>query len=320
MVGLVVVTMGRLDRAVEAVERASLEQLMRDYPAEWSAIGPKLVDASKQGPQALHALMQAARAQAAPWRERWKKSHGNPQVLQSALPALVRERLVRLAVEEVLQRAATGVEEGPVRLGWWSGLLVQRLLFARGLERKPASLGAFRALWPLVFDRRKVMPLVQQRGVYCFYSSALVDGLARLVGPRPCVEVAAGDGTLSRFLRARGVDVRATDDFSWSHAVTYPDDVERLDAAAALARYQPRVVLSSFPPPGNAFERKVLAAPHVELYVVVTTAHRFAAGDWDAYDASPRLTRRADEGLSRAVLPPEVDPLVLIFEEKQPVA
>jgi hypothetical protein len=47
---------------------------------------------------------------------------------------------------------------------------------------------------------------------------------------------------------------------------------------------------------------------------VVTTRHRFAAGDWKAYEDSARLTMRLDERLSKLVLPPELDPAVLVFE------
>jgi hypothetical protein len=272
------------------------------------------VVASKKGPAALSALVASSQQAAAPWRKKLQQSHGNPQVASAALPTLVASRMVQLAVERMLQSAATGVEEGTVRLGLFSGLLIQRLLFSEGLTRKPVSLAAFRALWPLVVDRRKLMALVQPKGVYCFYSAELVTRLAGLVGARSCLEVAAGDGTLSRFLGDAGVQVRATDDHSWAHAVTFPEAVERLDATSALAKYAPQVVLCSFPPPGNTFERRVLADPGVALYVVVTTRHRFAAGDWAAYEASARLKPRLDEGLSRLVLPPELDPAVLVFE------
>ena len=48
------------------------------------------------------------------------------------------------------------------------------------------------------------MPLVQPQGIYCFFSGAFVRELAKLIGDRPALEIAAGDGTLSRFLAARG--------------------------------------------------------------------------------------------------------------------
>ncbi len=131
---------------------------------------------------------------------------------------------------------------------------------------------------------------------------------------RRCLELAAGDGTLSRLLAAAGVQVQATDDFSWSHVLAYPPSVEKLEATAALKAHPSPVVLCSFPPPGNGFERAVFASRQVELYLVVTTRHRFAAGDWEAYTRAPGWTGRLDEALSRLVLPPELDPAVLVFE------
>ncbi|MBK9519870.1 MAG: SAM-dependent methyltransferase [Anaeromyxobacter sp.] len=302
---------------VAHLDAASLEELQARYPAEWQAVGEALVSAAAAGrPEALEAFVRGAREAAAPWRSRLQRSHGHPEVLASALPRLAAARMATLAMERTLLSAATGQAGGTVRLGRWSGTLIQALLFGRGLERRPVPLRAFRLVWPLVTQRRLLMPLVQPRGIYCFYSRELVRALAALLAGRPAVEIAAGDGTLSRFLRASGADVSASDDQSWRHAVSYPADVERLDAAEALARHRPRAVLCSFPPPGNGFERRVFTTPSVELYVVVTTRHRFAAGDWQAYQAQRAFDWGPDEGLSRLVLPPELDPAVLVFRRK----
>jgi hypothetical protein len=299
------------------LEAASLDELMAGYPAEWRAVGEALVAATAGGrPEPLEALVRRTRDEAAPWRARVEKSHGNPEVLAVALPRLAAARMAKLAAERTLLAAATGQVSGTVRLGRWSGTLIQALFFGRGLERRPVPLNAFRLAWPLVTQKRLLMPLVQPRGIYCFYSLELVKALAGLIGDRPALEIAAGDGTLSRFLAARRVAVRATDDQSWGHAVTYPADVERLDAAEALARHRPRAVLCSFPPPGNRFERRVFTSPGVELYLVVTSRHRFAAGDWEAYQAQRAFEWSIDERLSALVLPPELDPAVLVFRRK----
>ena len=304
--------------ALAAVESASLEALMARHPTEWRAVGEALVQATAAGPEAVEAFVRRARDAAAPWRRRVERSHANPEAVEAALPHLAAARMARLAAERTLLAAATGQAGGTVRLGRWSGTLIQALFFGRGLARRPVPMRAFRLAWPLVTQKRLLMPLVQPRGIYCFYSLELVKALARLVGDRPALEIAAGDGTLSRFLAAQGVAIRATDDQSWSHAVTYPPDVERLDAAAALRRHAPRAVLCSFPPPGNAFERQVFATAGVELYVVVTTRHRFAAGDWEAYAAQTAFEGGEDPALSALVLPPELDPAVLVFRRRAP--
>jgi hypothetical protein len=299
------------------LEAASLEELMAAYPEEWRGVGERLVAATAAGrPEALEALVRGAGEAAAPWRSRVEKSHGNPEVVAVALPRLAAARMARLAAERTLLAAATGVAGGTVRFSRWSGTLVQALFFAGGLTRRPVPMRAFRWLWPLVTQKRLLMPLVQPRGIWCFYSRELVDGLAALLGDRPTLEIAAGDGTLSRFLAARGVAVRATDDHSWARAVNYPAEVERLEAGAALARHRPRAVLCSFPPPGNTFERRVFTTPEVERYLVVTTRHRFAAGDWEAYQRQRDFDWEIDERLSALVLPPELDPAVLVFRRR----
>jgi hypothetical protein len=276
-----------------------------------------LVEASASvRPEALHALARRSAEAAAPWRARAARSGGNPAVLSTALPRLASARMARLAVERALLSAATGHVEGTVRLGRWSGFLAQVLFFGRGLERRPVPMRAFRLLWPLVTEKRLLMPLVQPRGIWCFYSLELVKGLAALLGDRPALEVAAGDGTLTRFLRTEGADVRASDDQSWSRTTAYPAEVERLDAAEAVARHRPRAVVCSFPPPGNGFERRILASPGLELYLVVTSRHRHAAGDWAAYEKQAAFDWSIDEGLSRLVLPPELDPAVLVFRRR----
>jgi hypothetical protein len=303
--------------ALAELEAASLEALMERFPGEWRAVGEALVAATAAGrPEALEAFVRGAREAAAPWQDRVGRSHANPEVVAAALPRLAAARMARLAAERTLLAAATGQGGGTVRLGRWSGTLIQALFFGRGLARRPVPMRAFRWVWPLVTQKRLLMPLVQRRGIYCFYSLELVKALAALIGDRPALEIAAGDGTLTRFLTARGVAVRASDDQSWGHAVTYPAEVERLDAAAALQRHRPGAVLCSFPPPGNGFERRVFTTPGVDLYVVVTTRHRFAAGDWAAYQRQTAFEWGVDEALSRLVLPPELDPAVLVFRRR----
>lgn len=308
----------KTQEALAALEQSTLEELRQRFPAQWETVGNGLVAATEtRRPEALVAFLKKTQASARPWRLRLEKSRPTAQALQAALPHLAMARMAKLAAEQTLRaaaaHAATGQVGGTVRFGLLGGWLVQRLLFARGLERKPVSMAAFRLLWPLVSRRKILMQLVQPRGIYCFYSGALIEALVALIGARSCLELAAGDGTLARFLSMAGLKIRATDDQSWRHAISYPADVEPLEAAAALKQHQPAAVICSFPPPKNAFERQVFQTPSVQLYVVITTRHRFAAGDWDAYDSQKTFAVTDDRGLAALVLPPELDPAVLVF-------
>ena len=307
----------RAKRQLELLDSASLDELMERFPAEWETVGKELVAATaRKHSEEIEAFVVRAREAAVPFHQRVERSHKNPQVMASALPYLVRARMAQLAAQRVLQAAALGTAGGRVRFGLWSGFLVQRLFFSQGLVRKLVSLRAFRFWWPLVTQKRLLMPLVQPRGMYAFYSRELVQGLATRIGDRFCLEIAAGDGTLTRFLSDAGVTIRATDDQSWAHVIRYPDEVTKMDAAAALALYQPKAVLCSFPPPKNSFELEIFRTPSVDLYLVLTTRHRFAAGDWSAYGSQTDFDWHADEALARMLLPPEIDPQVLVFERR----
>ena len=51
---------------------------------------------------------------------------------------------------------------------------------------------------------------------------------------------------------------------------------------------------AAFPPPNNTFERVVFQTPTVQMYVVLTTRHRFAAGDWDLHGYEAFVARNVD--------------------------
>lgn len=242
---------------------------------------------------------------------------GDKNIAAALAQQIVRTRMAHLVIKQHLISEATGIEKGKVRFNLLNGFLAQKLLFKEGLERKPASLFWFRLLWPLLWQRRLLMPLVQPEGIYCFYSRPLVDRLAGLIGGRSCLEIAAGDGTLARFLADRGVNVTATDDHSWKHQVSYPDFVVKRDALEALREYSPEVVLCSWPPAGNTFEHQVFRTRSVQLYIVISSKHQFAAGNWEDYRQQSLFDFEEDNKMSALVLPPELDAAVYIFRRKQ---
>jgi len=295
-----------------------LQELMDRYPVEWEEAGGKLV-AALENSRALTSEEAAtkARSDLEIWTRRIEKSGQNPQVIESALPHLIKSRMLLQGLEKCYLAAASGKASGKIRFNLINGLIIQRLLFRKGLERKPVSLGWFKFWWPLISQKRFLMPLVQSQGIYCFYSRALIKALAGLINRRSCLEIAAGDGTLASLLTEAGVPVTATDDYSWTHAIQYPGQVEKLGAKEALEKYQPRVVLCSWPPPGNPFEKEVFLTASVELYVVIGSRYRFAGGNWEAYTGQQRFEWQADPRLSGSVLPPELESSVLVFRKKK---
>jgi hypothetical protein len=285
----------------------SLADVQREYPAHWQVVQAELAEVLEQG--SLEAIQRYTAAVANP---RPVVGRGGGDAL---VAAQVRQYLAATALRRMCTAAATGVRDGRLRFNLVNGFVAQRLLFAHDLERKPVGLKRFRLVWPLLWQRRYLMPLVEPRGIYCFYSRPLIARLAEIVAGRRALEIAAGDGTLSRFLTAAGVTITATDDHSWATSgVTYPDDVLRQDARTALREHAPEVVLCSWPPAGNPFERWVFRTPSVQTYIMIGSRHEFAAGHWGDYRRQTAFTFAEAPELSRLVLPPELDSAVYRFQ------
>ncbi|MDD2898278.1 MAG: hypothetical protein PHI31_06155 [Desulfuromonadaceae bacterium] len=300
------------------LSKPSLEELSAQFPEVRETIRSELAGIIADGtaaelPAYLKRMSQTERI----LERKFQSSRGDKKIAVALARQAVCTRIAHLAIRQHLIAEATGVKKGKVRFNLLNGYLAQLLLFSGGLERKPVSLGWFRLLWPLVWQRRLLMPLVQPEGIYCFYSRQLIDALVKLIGARTSLEIAAGDGTLTRFLTDRGVQITATDDYSWGHEVKYPELVVNLNAQDALRTYNPDVVLCSWPPAGNTFEQQVFKTKSVQLYVVIGSRHRFAAGNWDAYTAQTTFSLEENETLNRLVLPPELNAAVYVFRRKQ---
>jgi len=281
-----------------ATKQPSLKEMREAHPKEWEKVQAELADVVNTGDlDDLKAYVQ-----------RVSQGRGKSDIERAMAVA---------ALRKVCVSAATGVTRGKVRFNLANGWLAQRLLFkGKGLERQPVSLTRFALTWPLLTQKRFLMPLVEPKGIYCFYSRKLVKELAREIRDRKALEIAAGDGTLSRFLKAEGVDMTATDDHSWNHAIDFPDDVENQDAITALEQHEPQVVICSWPPAGNDFEHQVFKTKSVELYVVIASQHAFASGNWTAYSQQRDFDYSEDKNLSRLVLPPELEGAVYVFRRK----
>ena len=75
----------------------------------------------------------------------------------------VRRRMAVAAIKWLSVAAATGVTDGRVRFNLLNGWVAQKLLFADGgFTRKPVSRFWFRVIWPLLWQRRFLMPLSVQ--------------------------------------------------------------------------------------------------------------------------------------------------------------
>lgn len=292
---------GRSATSIWLRGQPSLADVAEYYPDDYASVQRQLSAAlDAGGAEAVAAYVQRLRS---PERRRHPAAE-------------LREYIAAALVRQLSLAAATGVTSGTVRFGQRDGRIAQRLLFDHDLVRKPVSMRAFRALWPLVRQKDFLMPLVEPKGIYCFYSRELVAQLVTLIDGRSCLEIAAGDGTLSRFLGDRGAAVTATDDHSWQQHITYDPAVVREDARTALGSRRPQVVICSWPPAGNPFESGIFTTPSVELYVMIGSRSEFASGNWASYRAQHAFDMAEAPALSALVLPPELDCAVYLFRRR----
>ncbi|MFI3154796.1 MAG: hypothetical protein QX199_01430 [Methylococcaceae bacterium] len=293
----------------------SLDELCSRYPEEWNAVQQDLSAIVNGGvsEELKTYLARISTPVALPSFGNRKKNR------DAALSQFIRSRMEQESVKKLcsaMLAADAGVKKGKLRFNLLNGYIAQKLLFSEGLERKPISLFWFRLFWPLVWQKKRLMPLVQPKGIYCFYSRTLVEVLGGMIASRSCLEIGAGDGTLSRFLKERGVQITATDNHSWKNAVDYPEWVIKLGAREALAAYAPEVVICSWPPSQNDFEHYVFNTPRVQLYIVIGSRHQFAFGNWKDYKQQSVFDLEEDKKLGALVLPPELGAAVYVFRRK----
>ena len=193
-------------------------------------------------------------------------------------------------------------------------LLLRILFFGPGRRRKLVNSSLFRLLWPRFQQKNLLMPTAEANGIYCFFTRETITGLAALMKEGSCLEVGAGDGFLAARLREQGVDVRATDNFSWSGKIEHVGEVENLDAATAVAKYKPSIVLCCWPPAQNKFEQSILEEPSVRRYIVIGSVQKALSGNWPLYQGQKAFSIRRDSVLSASIPPQEAGGAVYVFD------
>jgi hypothetical protein len=91
------------------------------------------------------------------------------------------------------------------------------------------------------------------RGMWAIVDKTWTRGLARWIGNRKCLEVMAGAGWLANALNYHGVDIIATDNFSWNEKahkkMKLVYSVEELGGIESVQKYSDRdILIISWPP------------------------------------------------------------------------
>lgn len=106
--------------------------------------------------------------------------------------------------------------------------------------------------------------LEETHGMWAYISAPFINDLTQYLAGKPTLEIMAGNGYISRGLKAKDQPVFTTDSLDWinenetgRHLVT---DVEKLDAQSAIEKYGKQVdfVIMSWSPDGLPIDVKVL--------------------------------------------------------------
>jgi hypothetical protein len=295
----------------------SVETLLIHYPEYKEEVLKeisKIKDTTKDS-NLINAIIEKYKVSAQVAHTKINNSGFNSKTINAFLPSIIKARFAMHLLEQLTIVSTSKNATNSVRFNLWDGTILQKLLFKKGFERKPVSLGLFKFFWKFITNKN-IMPLINQKGIYCFYSKTLIHKLSLIIAGKKCLEIAAGDGTLTKFLNENGIDCIATDDYSWQHYITYSDIVQKLDAKIALQEYNPEVVICSWPVSGNTFEKYVFKTNSVNMYIVIGTNNPLITGDFDSYYNSEEFTMELDKELSSLIVPPSKENAVYIFRRK----
>ena len=104
--------------------------------------------------------------------------------------------------------------------------------------------------------------------VHAVYNTGFIQALADVIADineSPLIEICAGSGKLSHQLRKQGIDIIATDDYSYG--ISKEGLVERFSHKEALRGYEPRIVIGSWIPNESKIGFDVLDSPTVRYFI-----------------------------------------------------
>ena len=118
--------------------------------------------------------------------------------------------------------------------------------YSKSLRTDPSIKGIRPEFYSLVLDFREVWNMLV--GYVALDQEVIHKFNTRFKGKR-ILEVGCGTGALAKCLQDTGIDVIATDDFSWSWPSRWLDNIENIDAVSAVKKYSKDVdyVLISWP-------------------------------------------------------------------------
>lgn len=293
----------------ESLKGLTLKQLSDRHPAVWQDVAAGLKERVSGGrAEQLLAWRQGALSDLQNAR---RLGHfDNPDVAVSVIKA----QMTLLAIEQFcdVMSGRAGVKPRMRDV-----MVMNFLFFARMKAGHVFSSESFDRVWSWIKDPIWAASELQRQGVWSVPTQDLSEKMAALCQGRRVLEVGAGNGLLCHSLKRHGVDITAVDDESWSlggkSIRARGVEVQTMDATQALKQFSPEVVICSWAPVGNLFEREIFRTKSVQTYLVISSRHSFASGNWGAYREQKAFNCSTSEPLNSLIRPIEIEQQLLIF-------
>lgn len=91
--------------------------------------------------------------------------------------------------------------------------------------------------YSLSFENFLFKTIINEMGYYFLVTKTLIDNLSELLKGKRCLEIMAGNGFFSKQLINNGIDIVATDDFSWKLA-NPESHIKQYDAVEAVKTFK----------------------------------------------------------------------------------
>lgn len=303
------------DRVIAAIlrQRPDLAELRELFPAHWETVHAELRQlAETENPEEIAGKLTLA-------HRAWQQAEPDCRRLAASFDRHTADRcglyLLRRVAFDQYCRALQRKLPGGGMAGLRDRLLFHLLILPLATRPRALPCRLHRLAWRLLRNPAAVSAMLLEAGCYLIPPAELVRELRLVIGVRRTLEIGAGRGILAGCLRHAGVDITAVDDQSWEGTIPMGRDVLVMDGREALVRFQPQVVLCSWPPPGNSFEGEILAHPSVEMYIAILSRHRYASGDHQAYARAEgfRLLKAETGPMAGMLLPPEAESILYLF-------
>jgi len=122
--------------------------------------------------------------------------------------------------------------------------------------------------------------------IFQFFSEEFIEHVVKSINnlnAQKIIEIGAGDGLLSAFLKERGIDIRPIDDYSRPY-IKHHEHIKKLNHKEALENYNPDLVVMNWEEFLGTYSIDVLHYPSVKYLLWIGEGHEGCTGSEELWE------------------------------------